>query len=47
MLIPYHLQSLEFMRQERHPPCVKNLGLNLIWFALPATQWPDNDLLYV
>ena len=48
-LISNHIQrkSLQFMRQEHHAPCTRNLGPNLFWFALTAKQWLSYDPLNV
>ena len=42
-LISQHLQrkSLQFVHQECHAPCKRNLGPSLVWFAPPAMQWPS------
>ena len=42
----HHLQrkSLQFMRQECHAPCKRDLGPNL---TRPASQWPSYDSLNV
>ena len=48
-LISYHLQRmrLQFVRQECHILCTRNLSPNHIWLASPAVQWPSYDLLDV
>ena len=44
-LISHHLQrkSLQFVRQERHATCKRNLGSNFFWLASPSTQWQSYD----
>ena len=48
-LISHHLErnSLQFVRQDRHAPCERNLGPKFMWLASSATQWPSYDLLDV